>query len=155
MPAPRRTAKTAPPATDLASALGTLRVSEQGVKRAAPKDAKPVLTLDAVKKSLDENIPLQYVVATKEVAEQIRGDLQRAATRLDCGVAKSVTEVDGQYVIDFQATNVKRKRNYTSAQIRAWALSEHGVNIPRTQKIPMDVRAAFKVAHGFAKPLGE
>lgn len=155
MAAPRaRTApaaKTAAPNTDLASALSGVQVSSQGVKRAAPKTAKPILTLDHVRKSLEDNVALQYTVQTRELAEAIKSDLQRAASALKCGVSKSVTERDGAFVVDFQATNVKRKRNYTSDQIRQWARDVKGVDIPKTVKIPDNIRQEFRVTHGYAK----
>lgn len=158
MPAPRtRATKTAAkPSTsdtgDLSAILGTVTKSETGVKRAPAKDAKPILTLDHVKQSLAENVALQYTVTSREQAEAVKSDLQRAASHLGCGVSKSVTDNgNGTFTVDFQANRDKRKRNYSSDDIRVWARDVKGLEIPKSRAIPEDVRRAYRVAHGYEK----
>jgi len=83
--------------------------------------------------------------------------LRRAATKvkggLRVGVKPEVTEKGSGFAVYFRSAERKQrtgpvKRNYTSADVRAWA-AEQGMSAPEGKKIPDDVRRAYRLAHGY------
>lgn len=150
-PAAKSTTAAAPAANDLSKLLAGVTVATEPPKRRS--SSKPVLTLAHVQQSLNEGKPFSYPPMDADTVEEVKSDLQRAANKLGCGVSKSAEDQgNGTFVLTFQATADKRKRAYTSDDIRLWAKDTKGLDIPKTTKIPEDVRKAFRVAKGYDKP---
>lgn len=139
-----------PDATESVSTAPALTLAprlSEGVKRAAGtgRTATDNPTLDSVRHSRAEGIALAFDGLTEDQVKDVQNMLRRAAKTLDCGLNQSVTpDGNGTFTVDFKALTVKRKRTYTAAEIRAWALvNGHGELIG---KIPPHVRDAFKAA---------
>lgn len=100
---------------------------------------------DAVLQSLDG--PLSVPVNDEKQAAEVKNYVRRAATKNDLGLQMQYR--DG--AVHFRATREKRQRKYTTEEIRSWAL-DSGYGDYSGVKVPQEVRDAFKVANGFAKP---
>lgn len=142
----RQTTKTADPAPATGLNL-TVRRSE-GIERAKrAKETNP--TEEAVKASLTEG-PLAYDVANEEEAKKVQSLLRRAAQDNQLGLSMQARKhSNGTWTVDFQATNVKRARKYTAADIREWAASTAWGAI--VGPIPPSCREEFKIAKGYSK----
>lgn len=149
----RRNAKTDDqPAESTGSGLPLAPRASQGVARAVKvRDENP--TLDAVRGTLVDG-PMAYDVPDEESAKKVVNYLTRAATELGVGLRKSVSaNADGTWSVDFEATEDKRVRKYSSDEIRAWygqTFETDGGPAELSGRIPAEVREAFKIANGFA-----
>lgn len=147
------TSTDAPAETSDAPTIGGLTLT---IRRAEPierakREEKPNPLLDYVKASLGEEDSLAFDVETDEQVKEAQNYLRRAATKLSVSLSMKVTEKDtGGYTVSFKANPEKRTRAYTSEEIRAWAKA-NGHGVADGQKIPREVRQAFRVANGFAK----
>jgi hypothetical protein len=156
--AARRNAKpeTAPAETAEQAPSGGLAVQlrrSEGVKRAPrAKEVNPLL--DHVRASLEEG-PLAFDVANEEDAKKAASLLQRAATELGVGLAKSISaNGDGTYAVDFEAKNQKREHNYTAKDIREWyerTFATDAGPAKLTGPISKEIRHVFRVANGYEK----
>jgi Lsr2 len=150
---PANTATAETPDTD-APVIGGLTLT---IRRADPitrekREEKPNPLLDYVKASVGEEDSLAFDVETDAQVKEAQNYLRRAATKLSVSLSMKVTDNDnGGYTISFKASENKRARSYTSDEIRTWA-KNNGHTVADGQKIPKEIRQAFRVANGFAKP---
>lgn len=148
------TSTDAPAETTDAPVIGGLALT---IRRAEPierakREEKPNPLLEFVQASLGEEDSLAFDVETDEQVKEAQNFLRRAATKLDVSLSMKVDANDnGGYTIKFKANKEKRTRAYTSEEIRAWAKT-NGLDVADGQKIPAEVRQAFRIANGHAKP---
>lgn len=111
-----------------------------------------------VRDALDAG-PCGWNGLTGVAAVEAAKDLRRCAQQLGCGL-KVRFSVDGNSVkatdvpalravdLTFNATSGKAStRRYTTADVRTWA-GEQGIELPVKGRVPREVSAKFREAHG-------